>query len=118
NGWQIYENKNVLPRINMFGDYNVITDKNLIIHKLYDSNFDLKNTLVLEETPENLNVQPDESARVRVLSYKPNVIGFATKSDKDQLLFISDNFFPGWNAKVDGTSVPIYRADYTFRAVP
>ena len=28
-----------------------------------------------------------------------------------------DTYFPGWTASVDGRETPIYRANYTFRAV-
>jgi len=41
-----------------------------------------------------------------------------TSSDQPKLLFLSDNFYPGWKAKVDGDETEILRADYTFRAVP
>ena len=33
------------------------------------------------------------------------------------LLFLSDSFYNGWEAMVDGAKVSIYRADYAFRAV-
>jgi uncharacterized membrane protein YfhO len=31
---------------------------------------------------------------------------------------LNDTYFPGWKAFVDGQETKIYRADYTFRAIP
>jgi len=33
------------------------------------------------------------------------------------LLFISDNWYPGWNAYVDGKKTELLRADFTFKAI-
>ncbi|MAG37153.1 MAG: hypothetical protein CL878_13045 [Dehalococcoidia bacterium] len=33
------------------------------------------------------------------------------------LLFLADTHYPGWQARLDGRAVPIYRANYLFRAV-
>src|SRR5262249_22213384 len=30
---------------------------------------------------------------------------------------LTDSYFPGWLAQIDGNDVPLYRADYDFRAV-
>src|SRR3989344_412204 len=40
------------------------------------------------------------------------------KSDQPKLLFLSDNYYPGWKAQVDDEETQILRANYTFRAVP
>jgi len=31
---------------------------------------------------------------------------------------LTDQYFPGWKAHVDGVEVPVTRADYDFRAIP
>lgn len=36
----------------------------------------------------------------------------------DGFLVMTDSFFPGWRARVDGVAAPVLRADYAFRAVP
>jgi uncharacterized membrane protein YfhO len=33
-------------------------------------------------------------------------------------LVLSDTYYPGWKAFVDGKETKIYRADYAFRAIP
>ena len=33
------------------------------------------------------------------------------------MLFLSDNYYPGWKAYVDNKEVKIYRANYTFRSI-
>jgi uncharacterized membrane protein YfhO len=35
----------------------------------------------------------------------------------NSFLFLSDAYYPGWNAYVDGVKTEIYRANYAFRAV-
>ena len=32
-------------------------------------------------------------------------------------MLVSENYFPGWTAKVDGQAVPVGRADYTLIGV-
>jgi uncharacterized membrane protein YfhO len=39
-------------------------------------------------------------------------------AEENSLLVLSDTYYPGWKAFVDGKGTNIYRADYTFRAVP
>lgn len=119
NSWQIYENKEVLLRIALFGKYMIEQDSSKIIKTLYDPKFDFHNTLILENVPsKEYNIQLDSNSLVKNVSYNSNEISLTTSSSKDQLLFVSDNYYPGWKAKVDGKKVPILRANYTFRALP
>lgn len=118
NVWQIYKNKNVLPRITLFGSYQVESDPQKIVRTLYSSQFDFHKTLILELPPAGYNIEPDKKSLVKNILYAPNRISVQTVSSRDQLLFVSDNFFPGWKVQVDGKESVIMRANYTFRAVP
>lgn len=118
NGWQIYENKNVLPRYKFFGDYIVESDRNKITSLLYSPEFSYKDIVILEEKILDLSIKSDPSGSVQITSYKPNKIIFKTISKEDQLLFLSDTYSRGWVAEIDGKSASILPANYTYRVVP
>jgi len=48
----------------------------------------------------------------------PNHLRLQVESDRAALLVLSENWYPGWKAFVDGTEVPVLRANHTFRAIP
>ncbi len=56
-------------------------------------------------------------AEVKILSHEPHSITVSTSSKKPSLLLLSEVFYPGWIAKLDGGEIPIYRVNYAFRAV-
>lgn len=64
----------------------------------------------------SLDGGPGVSARV-VESASGKLILEASPA-KDGLLVVSQPFYPGWQARVDGQEVPIYRVDYLLQGVP
>jgi uncharacterized membrane protein YfhO len=53
-----------------------------------------------------------------MVSYEPERIVIETSGDRNGWLILTDAWYPGWRATVDGTPVEIARADVLFRAVP
>ena len=120
----IYKNKEALPRFYLANDYKVVTDPQKILDELFDSNVDLSKTIILEEKPESILNKEQVKGAAKIISYSPNKILLDTKINKNALLFISDNYFPGWKAYIDPSTssgqvkeTKIYRANYSFRAV-
>lgn len=113
--YQVLQNRNTLPRAFLISDYEVIEDSASIINKLLDERFDLRKKVILEE---GLGEQISSgSGEVKIIKYEPNRIEIELEQDTPQLLFLSDNYYPGWQAKVDGNKTKIYRANYTFRSI-
>jgi uncharacterized membrane protein YfhO len=56
--------------------------------------------------------------KVEIISEKNNRLQLLVNSTEDNLLVLSDTYYPGWQAFVDGKRTKIYRADYIFRAIP
>ncbi|MCJ7792460.1 MAG: YfhO family protein [Candidatus Marinimicrobia bacterium] len=118
--YEIYENQGALPRAFIAYDYQVIKEPQAIVDKIYALGTKTRETLILEEKPELELEAPTEvkSKSVAIKQYLPNRIEIAFQTDKPGLLFLSDNEYPGWRALIDGQEAKIYRADYSFRAVP
>lgn len=114
--WQLYENLNALPRFFVTGDYIVAKNDKESLSLLYSRNVDLSKTLILEQKP-TLSINQKSSGSATLVLYKPNKIVFTTKTLSNSLLFLSDNFYPEWEAKVDGVSTQVLLANYSFRAV-
>ena len=54
---------------------------------------------------------------MRILKYEPSYVEIEAHIDAPGFLVLSDTYYPGWKAHVDGKLSRIYRADYTLRAV-
>jgi len=52
-----------------------------------------------------------------LISERNNRLQLFVKAKEDSFLVLSDTYFPGWKAYIDGNPVKIFRANYNFRAV-
>jgi uncharacterized membrane protein YfhO len=114
--WQVYENKDSINRFFISSDYVLAKNRDEALNFIYDKNIDLKKTIILEEetsVPLNKNIK----GNVKLVSYTPNKIVFDVKTSDKTLLFLSDNYYPEWGAKIDSKDSRILIADYSFRAV-
>jgi len=117
--WQVYENKKSLPRVFLAGDYQLERNKQKIADLIFDPDFPLEEKLILEEPlPPDFSLGKKAQGEVVLLNYQPNWLEVETKSLGNKLLFLSDNYYQGWRAEIDGQKAKIYRADYSFRALP
>lgn len=112
---KIYQNLNVLPRAFVVHQARVVTGEEATLDILDDPGFDLGSQVVLA-TGQPLDAQPAAS-HVEILSYAPEEIELQVTTGETGYLVLTDTYYPGWTAAVDGTPVPIHRADLYFRAV-
>jgi uncharacterized membrane protein YfhO len=52
-----------------------------------------------------------------ITAYRPDAIHLTARTSAEAYLVLSEVYYPGWRAYVDGRAVPILRANYAFRAV-
>ncbi|HYP01328.1 MAG TPA: YfhO family protein, partial [Pyrinomonadaceae bacterium] len=84
-------------------------------------NFDPRRTALLEVAPQELPAlaggELAAGSGASVVAYDANHIAIETKADKPSVLVVSEIFYPGWEATVDGQPAPIRLTDYLLRGV-
>jgi len=113
---RVYENKNVFPRAFMVYDYQLADGQQEVIELMMADKIDLSKTVILEDFPEETHLTEGEN-EVKITSYQENRVVIRVESDQLGLLVLTDAYFPGWQAEVDGEKTEIYRANYHFRAI-
>lgn len=115
--FQLFRNNSALPRASLFYEYNVENNKEKILNKLFNDKFDFRKTLILEEKPLFVTSSKNFSDEAKIVTYSANKVILNVVTSHYAMLFLSDNYYPGWIARVDGKETKIYRANYSFRAI-
>jgi hypothetical protein len=117
----LYRNERALPRAFVVDRYRVATG-NAARRLLRDGGVDYRREVLLETEP-GMGDRPDAASAAatpgdaRVLGYRNERVDIETETAGRRLLVLTDAWFPGWTATIDGRNVPILRADVAFRAV-
>jgi hypothetical protein len=120
----VYLNKRAYPRVFLVGDYQLENwdwdaDWERIYGLLASNRLDLRSILLLKEKPGlKAGLRPGIAGEAEIISYSNNRVEMRCNADRPCFLFLSDNYFPHWEARVDGREVPLFRSDMAFRAVP
>ena len=113
--WEVYA---ALPRAYVPREYQVLRGDGRVLTAL--EGLDPARTAVLEVFPSGCG--PTGSLRaspgtVQFLVDEPDRVRLLVRATGSGPLVLSDTYYPGWRATVDGTPTKIHRANYLFRAV-
>jgi len=111
-----------LPRVFLVPEHDVL-ERSEILHRLIQPDFDPKKTVLFEKEDEPLGLRPQASPEAgppglaRILSYRPDRLAIETDTPSFRYLFLSEMFYPGWKAFIDGQPTRILRGNYLFRVL-
>ncbi|HEX2173344.1 MAG TPA: YfhO family protein, partial [Dehalococcoidia bacterium] len=123
----IHENTRALPRAFLVPDAEVLS-RDAILERLRSPDFDPRAMVLLEARGTDPTASAagavgggrarDAAAEAVVqVTSDPNELVVSTSGDEPAYLFVSEVFYPGWQATVDGRPTEILRANFLFRAV-
>jgi hypothetical protein len=114
--YRIFENPDALPRAFMAWNATLVDDDGAGLEALTAPGFDWRTSVILAGKNATVSLPPG-NADVEVLDYGPSYVKINVNSTAAGYLVLSDAYYPGWNAYVNGAGVDILRADHAFRSV-
>jgi uncharacterized membrane protein YfhO len=96
----------------------VIESKEERLRRMARGPFDPRKTVILEELTNELPPVPSDSpGRAKVVSRGPGDYVIEAENDADAYVVLSEAYYPGWSAEVDGRSVDVVPANHLIQAV-
>jgi len=125
----IWENPNAMPRGWLVTRYEIVKDHSDMERRLRGGGgsstqyrippFDPARMVLLYDAPrETFGLKARENAgQILGREYNLSRVAFELALEGSAILVLNDVYYPGWRAYVDGSEVPVYRANHAFRAI-
>jgi hypothetical protein len=114
----VYRNTGALPRAYVVGSVEVVPGE-AAVARLLAEDFDPRTTALLPEPlPADVRLETGATGTVQWVEREVDRFTLRVTADRPGLLIVLDNWYPAWQARVNGEPVPVLRANHTFRAIP
>lgn len=106
------------PRAWLAGEVIVAAGRELAWQRLAAAEFDPARQVTLPALPAGFTPDPACAGQITWLKREPEHLALSVTAERACILVLSELFYPGWRATVDGAAAPILQADAILRAVP
>jgi hypothetical protein len=108
-----------LPRSWVVNNAVVIEDKDQRLKTIANGPWDPARTVILESYPTDAPPLPTEkpAGRAKVLSKRAGFYEIEAENEADAYLVLSEAWYPGWTAEVDGRSVEVLPANHLIQTI-
>jgi len=119
----IHENYDVYPRAFLVNNFKTVEKDTAQEYLLKNPDFNLRQNVILEEKLSNESINKlklsnnNEINNANIISYETNNVLIETSNFDASILILTDVYYPGWKAFIDGTETKIYRADGLVKAI-
>ena len=132
NGFTLYKNPDAFNRAFMVYDYKIADTHQQAFELVRQYASQLSETAVIfkQDTKGGAGFKPAPPGGTTVMlrgntqdndvsfeKYTPNYIKMRVDTSSPGLLVISNTYFPGWHASIDGRKAEVVRTDYAFQGV-
>jgi hypothetical protein len=98
----------------------VVAEDDQVFDLLNGEDFDPRVVAVLPQENKDLSLPggAGTGGEAQVVESGPGWLSLDVSPSQDGLLVVSQPYYPGWQARVDGERVPVYRIDYLLQGIP
>jgi hypothetical protein len=111
-----YRRPSALPRAFLVSEVTAVGDEEAAWRWIQRPEFAPGREAVIE-APEHPVAPSGAAGSVRLEDWAPDALRLRVAAPAPTLLVVSQAWYPGWEALVDGRRVPLYRADYVLMAL-
>ncbi len=116
--WKVYETDTALPRAWIVSRTIVEPSAEQARFRIENPQFDARHMAIVSEPLEQqLSSKPELQQLVSFTRYEANRLEMEIQSEETGFLVLSEVYYPGWQAAVNGTPTKIYRADSVLRGI-
>lgn len=112
----VFLNTQTLPRAWLVHAVIPVQEHEEAFARIHEPDFDPAQAVVLEGTADAAPAAGAEAVSIEL--YRPNRIILRVSAGAPGVLVLSEVYYPGWKARLNGQKVEILRGDFLFRAVP
>jgi hypothetical protein len=115
---KIYENLDVLPRAYLVANWQWQPDVAASVTAMQAENFVVGATSVLISNSAQENHFSEQlTGTAIIMQDEPERVVVQTNSPTDAVLVLSDAYYPGWQAAIDGEATAVYQTNAYFRGI-
>jgi hypothetical protein len=114
---RIYRNPRALPRAFLVDRQRVIVGADAAREAATAPGFPARSVAVTERPIAGITAGSGSPGTASIEDYRAQHVSVDTDARRPALLVLTDNWYPGWKATVDGKSAPVERVDYLIRGV-
>ena len=116
-GVEVHEITDPLPRAFVVGELLGAGSDEEALRLLTSAQFDAEHRAIVQDANATLPPDSASSRNVRIVDRRNARVVLRTSLEKPGLLVLSESYYPGWRASVDGVDAPILRTNVMMRGV-
>lgn len=113
----LFENRDALPRAYTVSKAECFSRSGDQLARLASPSFNPRETVVLEGTCAGGDSAAGSMEEAHIDHYEDMLVRIAVDTTRPRFLVLTDSYYPGWEARVNGTAERIWRANAVLRAV-
>jgi hypothetical protein len=112
---RVYENPHPLPRAFVVYRSETISDESKSARRL--ASLDPRKLVLLDRAPDPVPAGDERPFTPAKLTAERHKLVIEAEASAPGILVVSETWYPGWSATLDGREVPLLRADHALRGV-
>lgn len=118
---KVYENMSCLPRAYFVNHVIPCNSANTARELIFAEKSDPRTTAFAESLEQysfpTLSNEEINQSSIVIRKYEPDELNISTSCPKSGFMVLSEMYYPGWKAFIDGKRTSIYKTNYTFRGI-